>query len=163
MTDTLVVYFSRSGVTERLASQLASRLGADLEVIRTNESYTGVRGYLKGVWQSLLRRMPAVSRGTDPAGYTNVIVCSPIWVGHLSAPMHSYLARFGAGIGPLAAIWVSGGGAAYKNVATEIERLTGHALLASSSFGEREVGTPAANAKLEALVQTLHTRRYKTA
>ena len=87
MPDTLLIYFSRSGTTERLASQLAAKLGADLELVKPHVSYKGMGGYLRGIWHSLLRRRPAVERGRDPGNYANVIIGSPIWAGRLSAPM----------------------------------------------------------------------------
>lgn len=163
MTDTLVVYYSRSGTTERLAAQLASKLGADLEVVRTERSYAGIAGYFKGIWHSLSRRVPELSRGRDVTDYAVVIVGSPIWAGHLSAPMRSYLARYGRQIRPVAAFWVSGGGAGYKNVAAEIEAITGRPLLATAHFSQREVGTLATDAKLDAFVQALRPQEHKAA
>ena len=163
MPDTLLVYFSRSGTTERLASQLAAKLGADLELVKPRVSYKGTGGYLKGIWHSLLRRMPALDRGRDPGGYATVIVGSPIWAGRLSAPMRSYLAQVRGTIGPAAAFWVSGSGAPYKAVAAEIEQLTGRTLLATASFGQREVGTAAADAKLETMARALRPRPRQAA
>lgn len=163
MPDTLLIYFSRSGTTERLASQLAAKLGADLELVKPHVSYKGMGGYLRGIWHSLLRRRPAVERGRDPGNYANVIIGSPIWAGRLSAPMRGYLAQVRGRIGPAAAFWVSGSGNAYKTVAAEIEQLTGRALLATASLGQREVGTAAADAKLETMAQALRTRPRQAA
>ncbi len=163
MTDTLVAYYSRSGTTERLASQLAARLGADLEVVKTDQSYAGRTGYLKGIWHALSRRVLKVSPGRDAANYPIVIVGSPIWAGHLSAPMHSYLARYGRKIRPAAAFWVSGGGAAYENIVSEIETITGHPLLATAHFSQREIGAPATNSEMEKFVQALRLHADKAA
>lgn len=161
MADMLVAYFSRSGVAERLAVQLAAKLGADLESVKPLAAYRGAGGYLKGVWHSLFRRAPSVDCRRDPADYAVVIIGSPIWGGRLSAPMRSYLKRFRGRIGAVAAFWVSGSGHAYKTVSAEIEQLTGRALLATASFSEREVGTGAADTKLETMAQALRIPRAR--
>lgn len=160
MADTLVLYFTRSGTTKKLATQLAERLGADLEFIKPDISYSGTMGYLAGIWHSLTRRAPSVHREHDPAKYSAVILGTPVWAGRLSAPARSYLTRFGAQLGPLAAFWVSGSGAAYPALATEIERLIGRTLVATASFGAREVGTTVADQKLDRLSRDLqHTQK----
>jgi len=163
MVDTLILYFTRSGTTEKLAIQLAKRLGADLEFIRPDISYSGIGGYFKGIWHSITGRAPTVDCKRDPAQYATVIMGSPVWAGRLSAPARGYLMRFGAQLGPLAAFWVSGSGAAYPALSAEIERLTGRPLLATANFGSREVGTGAADQKLDTLVHGLETYPRKAA
>jgi flavodoxin len=158
MAHVLVVYFSRTGVTERLAAQLAASLGAGLESVKPVEPYAGRGGYLKAIWHSLRRRAPAVDCERDPADYSVVIIGSPVWAGRLSAPMRSYLTRFRGRIGHMAAFWVSGSGQGYSGVRSEIEQLTGQALLATASFSEREAGNDTARAKLEALAQAIRLR-----
>lgn len=158
MAGTMVAYFSRSGVTERLALQLAASLGADLEAVKPRAPYAGAGGFLKGVWHSLFRRAPLVDCERDPADYHVVIIGSPVWTGRLSAPMRSYLMRFRGRIGHVAAFWVSGSGQAYNGVSAEIEQLTGHVPLATASIGEREVHDDTAGAKLEAMARAIRVR-----
>ena len=49
---TLVVYYSRTGNTERVAKDVAARLGADLERIVDKASRLGFTGYLRAVYDS---------------------------------------------------------------------------------------------------------------
>jgi menaquinone-dependent protoporphyrinogen IX oxidase len=163
MADVLVVYFSRSGSTERLATALAAQLGADLDRVRPAASYAGLRGYFRGVWHSLNRRTPTVECDRDPAAYRLVVIGSPVWAGLLSTPLRGYLARFGGRIGAAAAFWVSGSGAHYRAVADEIETRTGRKLLASVGFAQREVGRAAGDAKLRTFAGALHAPRRKAA
>lgn len=158
MAGVLVAYFSRTGVTERLATQLAANLGAVLESVKPQAPYGGRSGYLKAIWHSLFRRAPAVNCERDPADYSVVIIGSPIWAGRLSAPMRSYLRRFRGRIGQVAAFWVSGSGLDYSGVRSEIEQLSGQVLLATASFAEQEVRNDAAGAKLEAMAQAIRAR-----
>jgi hypothetical protein len=151
MPGVLIAYFSRSGVTERLARQLADRLGADLDHVQPRAPYSGAGGFFRGVWHSMLRRAPPVESARDPGVYSMVVFGSPVWAGRLSAPMRSYLKRRHGRFGAAAAFWVSGSGMAYQAVALEIERLAGCSLRATASFGEREVGAGHADAKIDAL------------
>jgi len=155
MAGVLVVYFSRSGVTEKLATQLAAKLGADLELVKPAVSYAGRTGYMKAGWHSLRRRAPAVDCKRDPTDYSVVIIGSPVWAGRLSAPMRSYLMRFRGRIGHMAAFWVSASGQGYSRVRSEIEQLTGQAALTTASFSEREVLSDTAGVKLELLAQVI--------
>jgi flavodoxin len=159
MAGALVAYFSRSGVTESLATQLAAKLGASLEPVKPEASYAGRGGYMKAVLHSLFRRAPAVHCEHVPANHSVVIIGSPIWAGRLSAPMRSYLRRFDGHVGHVAAFWVSGSGQDYSAVRSEIEQLTGQALLATASFSEREVRSETAGPKLEALAQAVRALR----
>jgi flavodoxin len=158
MAGVLVAYFSRSGVTEKLATHLAGKLRASLEPVKPEASYAGRSGFVRGIWQSLLRLSPAVGCELDPADYSVVIIGSPVWAGRLSAPMRSYLKRFRGRTGAVAAFWVSGSGQDYSGVRSEIERLTGQALVATAGFNEREVLGNTAGPKLETLAQAIRAR-----
>ena len=89
MSGVLVAYFSRTGSTERLALQLAQMVGADIELVKPLTSYAGTSGYFKGIWHSLLRHRPTVSYERDAATYPVVIIGSPVWVGHICAPIRT--------------------------------------------------------------------------
>lgn len=88
----LIVYYSRSGVTAKVAAALAQACGADLERIQDLRPRTGMAGYLRSAWQALRGQpadiAPAVHR---PADYPFVVLGTPVWAGHMSAPMRSYI------------------------------------------------------------------------
>lgn len=139
MSDVLVVYYSRSGATERMARALADRLGADVDAIRPSADYAGKGGFRRGVWHSMLGRRPKVAHDRDPAGYRLVILGSPVWAGKASAPARSYLKANRGRIGALAAFCVSGSGQGYDGVFRAIERLSGRTLAARMALADRDV------------------------
>ncbi|HWQ87045.1 hypothetical protein [Brevundimonas sp.] len=163
MADILVTWFSRSGSTEQAARALAGRLGADAEPILTAGSYAGAAGFVRGVWQSLLRRPPAARTGADPTAYRLVIVGTPVWAGQPSAPVRSYLRQYGPRIRSLAAFCVSGSGAPYDEVFDEIEDLTGSELAATLSLAQRQVLAGEADAALDAFAGRLRGDLAKAA
>ena len=56
----LVVYYSRTGATRRLAEALAKALQADIEPIIDRKNRSGIFGYLRSVAESLQKRGAAV-------------------------------------------------------------------------------------------------------
>jgi len=139
MADTLVVYYSRSGVTERVARELAGRLAADLDVIRPQADYAGAKGFQRGVWHSVLGLAPKVVHDRDTADYRLVILGSPIWAGKPAAPMRRYLKANCGRFKALAAFCVSGSGQPYDGAFRAIERLSGRPLTAKIALAERDV------------------------
>lgn len=96
----LVVYYTRSGTTRRIAEMLALELGADIEPVRETARHAarkGVRGYLRSLvdilWHRPVDVMPPIHRLQD---YDAVVVGSPVWAGFASAPVEAWLKHNGA-------------------------------------------------------------------
>jgi len=123
----LVVYYSRSGTTRRIAEMLAAELGADIEAVReqgANVSRAGARGYLRSLIDALCRRqvriMPALH---DPSCYELVVMGSPVWAGHASAPALAWLTEHGGQIRHLALFCCLGG----RGAKPALEQMAGSA------------------------------------
>jgi menaquinone-dependent protoporphyrinogen IX oxidase len=91
----LVVYYSRSGTTQRVAELLASELGADIEAIREQGAHvarSGARGYVRSLLDALRHRevsvMPPIH---DLSAYDAVIVGTPVWASCASAPAVAWI------------------------------------------------------------------------
>ncbi len=163
MAEILVTWFSRSGSTAKAARALAQRLGADAVPIVTPVPYSGMRGYVRGVWDSVRRRRPQIAIATDPTRYKLVVVGGPVWAGRPAAPLHTFLRRYGPRLPVLAAFCVSGSGAAYDGVFAEIADLAGHRPLATLSLAERKVTSGEAEASLTAFAGVLREALVLTA
>jgi len=92
MNPCLIVYYSRSGTTAKVARALAQACGADLEEIHDVRPRGGVAGYLRSAWQAL-RKAPAPIAAPQhrPADYPFIVLGTPVWAGKMSAPMRSYI------------------------------------------------------------------------
>lgn len=92
MNPCLIVYYSRSGVTAKVATALAQACGADLEQIHDVRPRGGLAGYLRSAWQAL-RKLPAEIAPPlhRPADYPLIVLGTPVWAGQMSAPMRSYM------------------------------------------------------------------------
>jgi flavodoxin len=90
----LVVYYSRTGNTKRVARTIAAALDAEIEEIVDRTRRSGVLGYLRSAFQAALQRPAPIDPAVrDPAQYDLVIVGTPIWDMSVSSPVRSYLRR----------------------------------------------------------------------
>src|SRR3989339_644824 len=89
---TLIVYYSRTGTTKRVAEAIAEKLGADLEEIVDKKDRKGAMGYLTAGRDATLRRLteiePLKKRAED---YDLVIIGTPIWSWNMSVAVRAYL------------------------------------------------------------------------
>ncbi|MGC9529228.1 MAG: flavodoxin family protein [Candidatus Bipolaricaulaceae bacterium] len=109
--NNLVVYYSRSGNTERVAQIIASQLNAEVEAVRDRRNRRGVWGYMRSgleAWRGQLA--PIDSPGKDPSAYDVVAVGTPIWAGRMSSPVRSYLTAQAGKFPRLAVFCVSSSG-----------------------------------------------------
>ncbi|HIE06311.1 MAG TPA: hypothetical protein EYP58_05870 [bacterium (Candidatus Stahlbacteria)] len=91
----LVVYYSRSGRTEKVAQQIARLLGGELEKINDNRNRLGFLGYLGAGRDALFRKITDIRAVRyDPTLYDLVIIGSPVWVMTVSTPIRTYLIQF---------------------------------------------------------------------
>jgi len=90
----LVAYYSRTGLTKRVAEQLAHDLEADLEVIVDHTPRIGVLGYLRSNFDGMLHHSADIAASThDPSDYDLVLVGSPVWNRSICIPTRAYLQR----------------------------------------------------------------------
>lgn len=130
----LVVYFSRSGTTARLASMLAGMLHADLEAIRESGAdqdaerrgaRQGARGYLRSLIEAVRQRPAAIEPPVhDPAAYDVVIVGSPVWARSVSSPVRAWLVAHRASLKHVA-FFCSLGGSGAANALDQMRVLAG--------------------------------------
>ncbi len=89
----LIVYYSRTGNTRKVAQELAGMLGADLAEVRCDRYQAGFFGYLRAAYGSAKGRLPPIefpSAVEQP--YDLILVGGPIWVGRPALPIRAFLA-----------------------------------------------------------------------
>ena len=75
----LVVYYSRSGVTARVARSLAARLGADVEEIVDRSDRSGPSGFVRSLIDALLERPAKINAVKHaPSAYELVVIATPV-------------------------------------------------------------------------------------
>lgn len=90
----LVVYYSQSGTTEKVANIIQKKTGADIERIETVNPYSGDMGAIAGAFMG--ERRDGKFRDLKPmkakvADYDTIYVGYPIWAGTFAGPIHSFV------------------------------------------------------------------------
>lgn len=91
----LVVHYSRTGNTEKVAAEMAKALGADAEAIVDQKNRKGPIGWLTAGRDST-KKIPANidEPRKDPTWYDLVVVGTPVWAWTVSAPVLAYLQKY---------------------------------------------------------------------
>lgn len=94
-SKTLIIFFSRTGRTRRLAQRLAQLLGADIEELECPRYRLGLFGwwrYLRAGFNSVQGNVPPIKDlQKNPADYDRILLGTPIWTSYPSLPMRAFL------------------------------------------------------------------------
>lgn len=138
----LVIYFTRSGNTEQLARALASTLDANCELIRERDDRSlriGPFGFLRSLWDVLTRRPATImSAMHDVASYDVVVIGTPVWAGHASTPVATWLRLHREQLKRVA-FFCSMGGRGSETAFEEMQTLSGKVPLATCAITERGI------------------------
>lgn len=88
----LVVYYSRTNTTRKLAEKIASEANADIEEIRPKVNYQGKLGYIRGGKDAMSEKIIDLEEmAYDPKDYDVVYVGGPVWASKAANPLISYM------------------------------------------------------------------------
>ncbi len=97
---TLVVYYSRTGITRNVAEAVAAELGADSEEIRDTKNRDGALRFIAACKDGVLKKTADIMPPEkNPADYDLVVVGSPVWAKTMTPAVRAYLEAFGDSIG----------------------------------------------------------------
>lgn len=139
MKSCLVVYYSRTGNTEGVASRIAADCACDIERIREPRPRDGLSGWLRSVYEVLTGKLPELlPTARNPGDYELVIIGTPVWAGRLCSPMRAYLDAHAAHFRKIAVFCTMGGSGGDK-VLDEVEALCGKTPLARLVLTDKEI------------------------
>jgi flavodoxin len=89
---TLVVFYSRTGITKEIAVRISEELDCDIEEIFDIKSRKGIFGYIMSGFESIFKKMPKIKETeVDPSNYDFVIIGTPVWAENMASPVRTYL------------------------------------------------------------------------
>lgn len=149
---TLIVYYSRSGVTKNLAAALVTKMECDHEQIVDLTERSGFRGYWRSVAQAR-QLMPSaiMPPRRDPAAYDLVVIGTPVWGWSVSPPVRAYLLtnRFSLpDVAFFCTMTIGGGAAAFR----QMQHLSGKVPRAVMAITKREAAHHGFKDRLEAFL-----------
>lgn len=152
---TLIVYFSRTGMTRKVAEELKIKLNADIEEITDPTDRRGMLGYLKCGKEAMQKiSAPINPIKSDFNGYDLVIVGTPIWGWNICSPIRGLMVKYGQTMKKIAVFCTQGGSGAEIAVKT-IEELSGKKTIAYVAINNKEMNTDAFSLKLAKFVESL--------
>ncbi|MGZ3252886.1 MAG: flavodoxin family protein [Burkholderiaceae bacterium] len=139
MKSCLVVYYSRTGMTRKMAEAIALQYGCDIEAIHEDNPRTGMFNYLRSGYEALTRKVPDINRTVrNPADYSLTILGTPVWGSHMSSPMRSYITRNKDRFNQVAAFCTMGGSGGDKAL-DDIGALCGKKLVGRMKLTDKEI------------------------
>ena len=88
----LVVYYSRSNITKKLAEDIADKLGCDIEEIIPKVNYNGKLGYARGIKDGASGKIVDLEATKfNPEEYDVVYLGAPVWASRAANPIISYM------------------------------------------------------------------------
>jgi len=95
---TLVLFYSFSGNTGKLASQKAAETGADIEEIIETKKMSVLKAYTVGIYKAVKRKkteiQPIKSRLDS---YEKIIIMAPVWAGNPAPAFNSIIEMLPSG------------------------------------------------------------------
>src|SRR5689334_11059434 len=163
MSRTLIVFYSRTGTTRRVAEQLATTLDAHLLALEEARSRKGMFGYLRSAREALRSSLPPLSPlAHDPGSYDLVVLGTPVWAGHVSSPMRSFLRGNSATLQRVAFFCTYGGRGA-DTAFLDMQHVLGRPPLATCALKAHEVRSGTHDAALAAFATRLEAGLPATA
>ena len=88
----LVVYYSRTDTTRKLAEKIAGEINADIEEIKPKVNYHGKIGYVRGGKDAMSEKIIDLEElKYNPEDYDVVYIGGPVWASKAANPLISYL------------------------------------------------------------------------
>ena len=158
----LVVYYSQSGNTEKVANIIQKKTGADIERIETVNPYSGDMGAIAGAFMG--ERREGKVRDLKPmkakiADYDTIYVGYPVWAGTCAGPIHS-LIKSNDFKGKVVVPFCTFGSGGNTSV-TDIKAALPGANVTSSWYGVRAARVDKAEAEIETFLINLGALKGK--
>lgn len=151
----LVVYYSRTGTTRKVAGSLTTALQCDSEEIVDAGSRSGMFGYLRSVLEAR-RQVPSLIAATekDPSSYDLVVIGTPVWAWSVSSPVRAYLLANKARL-PAVAFLCTLGGAGSEKAFGQMQELAGRRPVGCLAVTAREVASAVYQPRLATFAEGL--------
>ena len=88
---TLVVYYSRTGLTRKIAALISTKLKVNLDEIIDDKDRSGAIGYMTGGKDAMKKILTKISHAEDPREYDLIIIGGPVWAWTICPAVRTYL------------------------------------------------------------------------
>jgi len=137
--DFLVVFYSRSGMTRRLAREIADTLACDIEEIIDLKNRKGPLGYLTAGRDASMKAPTKIKETVrTPGEYDVVIIGTPVWALTVTPAIRTFIRKHRNQLKKVA-FFCTSDGMGSKSTFAEMERISGKNPLATLHVSSSEV------------------------
>lgn len=139
---TLVVFYSRTGTSWKIAQEIAKSINADLEELIDQKNRRGIIGYIKSGIDAIQKKRASLKQTEkDPSAYDLVVLGTPVWISNLSTPMRTYVDDNKKLLNKIALFCTAGGNSKHyaSNCLRELEKLTGQKPVAFLGLDKNDI------------------------
>jgi flavodoxin len=158
----LVVYYSRTGFTKTLAEDLAKKLNADLEEVKTQKSYEGFFGYQRALIHALFNHQPKIDRiKVKLEDYDLVMIGGPIWWNSMPGPIRTFLIKNKNKFSNIAFFSSQGGTFRRERMFTQMENVVRRGPRATLSISDNDIDSGEYKKMVNVFINKLQDDRVK--
>ncbi|MFH1784879.1 MAG: hypothetical protein ABH842_00475 [Candidatus Micrarchaeota archaeon] len=151
----LVVFYSRTGTTRKVANLIKSILKCDSEEIHDITSRKGIVGYILGGRDALFKLFTSIKNvKKNPSDYDLVIIGTPIWSFTLTPAIRSYINGHKSSFKKVA-FFCTEGDSGGQNAFKEMEKLSKLKPIATLELKEDRIKKEKYENHVKKFVQTL--------
>ena len=90
----LVVFYSRTGITKRVADAIAEILECDIEEVHDTKNRDGSVGFLASIKDAVSKKLTTIEAiKKNPASFDLVIIGTPVWANTMSSAIRAYISQ----------------------------------------------------------------------
>ena len=152
---TLIVYYSRTGRTKKIAEKIQSALDGEIDRIQDIKNREGKLGWLfAGIDAEIKATTKLKGVQLNPSDYDVIIIGSPTWNGHVSVPIRSYIQQYREDLAHVALF--STGDIDKLNAIEDMKEMLMKRVLTSMHFiREKEIDNNKYHEKVETFVEKI--------
>jgi flavodoxin len=151
----LVVYYSRTGNTRKVAEEIQNNLDCDIEEIIDTKNRSGLLNYITSGFQASRKKLTTLDNiKNDPAIYDLLIIGTPVWASNVSTPIRTYINQNQAKFNNVA-FFCTAGGSRFDGTFSEMTELSGTSPLARIGLKANEIKDESYKTKIAEFIKKI--------
>ncbi|MBL7053647.1 hypothetical protein ISS06_00380 [Patescibacteria group bacterium] len=153
----LLVFYSRTKTTAKLAKVMAGKIDCDSEEIIDTFDRQGARGYLISGKQTIQKKLTLLEPiKNKPDSYDLVIIGTPVWVFTMSVPIRTYINNYYKQFKQVA-FFCTQGSKGHEKTFKHMEELCKQKPIAVIDFTTKQIINHEYSIKLKKFIQAIKT------
>lgn len=149
----LVVYYSRSNITKKLAEEIARKTDSDIEEIKPKVNYHGKLGYARGGKHAIQEKIIDLETlQYDPGDYDLVYLGAPVWASKAANPLITYIKQ-NEGKFTNVKFFITAGGSGFDSTLEQLEEKVGVKPQKTLALTTKEVKKDLFDSQLKSFIQ----------